>query len=478
MSRPEKQLTEQELAEIETMAGLGLSQNDIASIKGVCGDTLKKHANPYLKRGRAKARAQVAQTAYRMAISGKIPAMTMFWLKTQAGWREGIPDAETVESNLSSLVERINQSNKPSQVLLAYLSEVLEQLRQGVMNSKVAASMAKMSAILLKAAEQGQLEERLSELERVIKAQAPEPLNLDLELDEPLTPLNSTPVKKGNVSHRLEKLEANVTPKRLILKHMKMMLSFDDQDDWLKLFYSDEFEAWFDQALENMRTTARQGIQEPEGKHKAMHLAHKESIYLYEMALWPSQYYEDNYYRIQYQFLSIGFLLRSKRIDYLTLWSEETKSNISLVKQLTEQLWRDLKIVQLVESKIREHFFDGQPLLRANQQEFLDDHLNIVEKTLEWLEMTVDDMRVLSRGWRRKKGGPEFMAFLKALTPDRALLLQEVEQRAEVQFSRVKRDAKIAVYQAEDRHDEIRKMCQQMVNENATSVVEKEFEDL
>ena len=30
----------------------------------------------------------MAQTAYNLAKSGKCPVMTMFWLKTQAGWRE------------------------------------------------------------------------------------------------------------------------------------------------------------------------------------------------------------------------------------------------------------------------------------------------------------------------------------------------------------------------------------------------------
>jgi len=35
-----------------------------------------------------EATATVAQTAYNLAKSGKCPVMTMFWLKTQAGWRE------------------------------------------------------------------------------------------------------------------------------------------------------------------------------------------------------------------------------------------------------------------------------------------------------------------------------------------------------------------------------------------------------
>ena len=41
-----------------------------------------------IERGRDAAIANVSQTAYQMAVSGEHPAMTMFWLKTRARWKE------------------------------------------------------------------------------------------------------------------------------------------------------------------------------------------------------------------------------------------------------------------------------------------------------------------------------------------------------------------------------------------------------
>ena len=88
MARPNKEFNEKEKQEIALMAGLGLRHSDIAAIKGVCVDTLKKYCEEELDHGKAKARLQVMQSAFKQAISGKTPAMTMFWLKTQCGWSE------------------------------------------------------------------------------------------------------------------------------------------------------------------------------------------------------------------------------------------------------------------------------------------------------------------------------------------------------------------------------------------------------
>ncbi len=88
MSNPAKKMTEKELAEVEMMAGLGMRFEDIARLKGMCLDTLKKYANEQLYQGKAKAKVGVMQTAYKLALSGKCPAMTMFWLKTQCSWQE------------------------------------------------------------------------------------------------------------------------------------------------------------------------------------------------------------------------------------------------------------------------------------------------------------------------------------------------------------------------------------------------------
>lgn len=469
-------MTEQELAEIETMAGLGLSFEEIASIKGICDDTLKKHAKPFLKKGKAKAKAQVAQTAYRMAISGKIPSMTMFWLKTQAGWQEGRMASDTVESNLSSLVDQINQSSKPSQVLLAYLAEVLEQLRQGVLNPKVASSIASMSNILLKAAEQGQLEERLASLERVIKSQMPEPLDLEFELDAVQAPMTPGLSEKGNLSRRLSKLEANLTPKRLMLHYLKQVRSCSGFAEANRLLYSNDFKIWFEQGLANMRTSVQAGVQGEQEKENAVRVAYQELNYLNSLSLWPCEAYETECRNIHYRFACIALLIKNKPANHLTIWSDEEKHNFSLAKRMIEHLWLELKVIQLTEAKISQPFFDGLPLLMSDQRQSLDQHLNLLEEVLELLAKIVSILLKFSQLWQGKKGASQMRTFLKELAPGREMLLKVAEQQAEIQFSEARRQARIAVYLSEDRQDEVRKIYQQMVNGNSDPPAKTDFE--
>ncbi len=112
MSNPPKDLTSKDLEEIETLAGLGMRFEDIAALKGMCDDTLKKYAKEVLMRGKAKAKAAVMQTAYKMALSGKVPVMTMFWLKTQAGWHERMQDLDE-SSPLDALIEVLKVGRHP-----------------------------------------------------------------------------------------------------------------------------------------------------------------------------------------------------------------------------------------------------------------------------------------------------------------------------------------------------------------------------
>jgi IS30 family transposase len=72
----------------ETLAGYGLTVEQIGHVLGCSHDTVKRHYGGELERGQAVAVAKVAQTAFQMAVSGKKPTMTMFWLKTRAHWKE------------------------------------------------------------------------------------------------------------------------------------------------------------------------------------------------------------------------------------------------------------------------------------------------------------------------------------------------------------------------------------------------------
>ena len=86
--------TDDDYIKIERMAALGMTMEQIAAIwdRGRRQFIRLSHNDERLKdamlSGRAKAVMKVSKTAYDMAESGKVPAMTMFYLKCRGGWRE------------------------------------------------------------------------------------------------------------------------------------------------------------------------------------------------------------------------------------------------------------------------------------------------------------------------------------------------------------------------------------------------------
>lgn len=94
MARPKPELTEDQMRQLETMAGYGLTVDKMAAILGFSKKTLERIMadNPAvsdaIEKGRSTAESAITKTAYEMAKSGKVPAMTMFWLKCRARWRE------------------------------------------------------------------------------------------------------------------------------------------------------------------------------------------------------------------------------------------------------------------------------------------------------------------------------------------------------------------------------------------------------
>jgi hypothetical protein len=86
--RPSYRPTEKERKMVESMAAYSIKQRDIALAMGLSPMTLRKHFATEIAVARIKANARVSETAFNLAISGKCPAATVFWLKCQAGWRE------------------------------------------------------------------------------------------------------------------------------------------------------------------------------------------------------------------------------------------------------------------------------------------------------------------------------------------------------------------------------------------------------
>lgn len=97
--RPLTTLTEAQRAEVETLAAV-LTAEQIADFLGIGRTTFFAMLNrdedlsERYKRGKARAIGAVAQSLVTKARAGNVTAM-IFFLKTQAGWRETLQVAET-----------------------------------------------------------------------------------------------------------------------------------------------------------------------------------------------------------------------------------------------------------------------------------------------------------------------------------------------------------------------------------------------
>ena len=74
-----------ELVQLHTM--VGTRQEVIADIIGIDPKTLRKYYRDELDQSKAKANATIGGALFNKAKSGDTAAM-IFWMKTQAGWRE------------------------------------------------------------------------------------------------------------------------------------------------------------------------------------------------------------------------------------------------------------------------------------------------------------------------------------------------------------------------------------------------------
>ncbi len=85
-----KQPTEEQRSRVKALAGLGMPQEEICALVGLrSAKTLRRHYPGELLAGVVEATTKVRQTAFRLAISGRDPGSTIFWLKTR--WRGSRP---------------------------------------------------------------------------------------------------------------------------------------------------------------------------------------------------------------------------------------------------------------------------------------------------------------------------------------------------------------------------------------------------
>lgn len=88
--RPEIKITPKELEQAKTLAGYGLTNEQIATIIGIGKSTIntKPELLEAIKLGKDLAAGNLHKTAYELAVKDKNPAMIMFLLKCKHGFRE------------------------------------------------------------------------------------------------------------------------------------------------------------------------------------------------------------------------------------------------------------------------------------------------------------------------------------------------------------------------------------------------------
>jgi hypothetical protein len=100
--RPAKEITEDQMAQVEAL-GAVLSLEQVADYFGIGKTTFyaimerQPEVGERYKKGKSRAISDVAQGLLKQARDGNLTAM-MFYLKTQAGWRETEPKSEDQES--------------------------------------------------------------------------------------------------------------------------------------------------------------------------------------------------------------------------------------------------------------------------------------------------------------------------------------------------------------------------------------------
>jgi hypothetical protein len=97
MARPAFVVNEALREKVRHLAGLGVPQDDIATILGCAPKTLRKRFRSELDRGVAEANAMISGSLFSAAKGGNITAI-IFWLKTRAHWRE-CPSADSRAAN-------------------------------------------------------------------------------------------------------------------------------------------------------------------------------------------------------------------------------------------------------------------------------------------------------------------------------------------------------------------------------------------
>src|SRR3954447_15494188 len=109
MPRPRFKPTKENRKLVKSLAVLGIRHEQIIKVIGLRSPkTLRKHFRKELSRGYAEATATVSRVAYEMAISGKYPVLTDFWVSAMDRSGRSLRAAEESSSRRQGTVKVID----------------------------------------------------------------------------------------------------------------------------------------------------------------------------------------------------------------------------------------------------------------------------------------------------------------------------------------------------------------------------------
>lgn len=104
--KPARLITDEQREQIETLAGLGVKQEDIASVMKIPLITLRRRCAEEMTNGVIKANSNAVKSLYQNVISGNVTAQ-IYWTKARMGW---------VDTNRTELVGKDGKDLIPAPV--------------------------------------------------------------------------------------------------------------------------------------------------------------------------------------------------------------------------------------------------------------------------------------------------------------------------------------------------------------------------
>lgn len=96
---------------VKAMAGYGIPHDDICTVVGITGKTLRKHYREEIDTGEVNANTQVVGALFKAATGGNVTA-AIFWTKARMGWSdrgpqqdENTPPVDTAKAIHGALAE-------------------------------------------------------------------------------------------------------------------------------------------------------------------------------------------------------------------------------------------------------------------------------------------------------------------------------------------------------------------------------------